>query len=317
MSRNLITGGLGFVGSYLARELVGRGEEVVLFDVVAASRLIGDIAGRVKIIRGDLADWSQVLEAVKSHDIQVIYHAGALLSGSAEGNPQAAYRVNVNGTFHILEAAQLFEVESVIFCSTDGTYGPGIPPVVNDDVIQTPLSIYGVTKVCCERLGEYYWRRYGVNFRGVRFPSLMGVGRGIGGISAYCSLIVQEPALGRPYRVLLDESTRTSLLYIKDAVQALIALQQAGEPALERRIYNIQGFASSTLELAEMVRRYVPGAEIEFCPDRAIVEMVRSWPREMDDSRARREWGWQPRYDLEAAVRDFVAELRANHGGEK
>ena len=306
----LITGGLGFIGSHLGRKLVQRGEEVVLFDIVPRSMLIDDIKGEVKVVHGNLGNWAEVLNTVRRHKIDCIYHTGALLSASAEENPLTAYDVNTNGTFHVLEAARLFGVEKVIFLSTIAVYGPGVPERVDDNVVQLPTTIYGITKVFCERLGEYYHRKFGINFRGVRFPSVIGLGRGGGGVSAYSSLIVQEPAAGRPYEVFVDEVTRIPLLYVKDAVQSLIALEQAKEESLRRRVYNIEGFSPTALELANTVKRYLPDARIEFRPDPKMVEIAHSWPRELDGSCARKDWGWKTQYAVDEAVRDFINEFR-------
>ncbi|MBT9146824.1 MAG: putative epimerase/dehydratase [Syntrophomonadaceae bacterium] len=307
----LITGGLGFLGSHLARELVGRREEVVLFDVIRSSRLVEDIENDVRIVQGNLGNWAEVLDVVRKHKVNCIYHAGALLSASAEESPLAAYMVNANGTFYVLEAARLFNVEKVVFLSTVATYGPGVPEVVNDDTVQIPTTMYGVTKVFCERLGEYYHRKFGVNFRGVRLPSVIGPGRGGGGASAYSSLIVQEPAAGRPYKVFVDETARIPLLYIKDAVRALVSLGEAAEERLKRRVYNIQGFSPSARDLADIVRRYLPDARIEFEPDPEMVKIVHSWPKELDDTLAREDWGWNAQYTLDKAVKDFIDEFQA------
>lgn len=308
---NLITGGLGFIGSHLARKLLEEGQKVVLLDIIPWSRLIDDIKDEVEVVQGDLSNWAQVLDVVKKHKVDGIYHTGALLSASAEENPLTAYMVNANGTFHVLEAARLFDVEKVIFLSTVATYGPGLPDRVGDDAVQRPTTMYGVTKVFCERLGEYYHRKLGVNFRGVRFPSVIGLGRGGGGVSAYSSLIVQEPAVGRPYEVFVDEETKIPLLYIKDAVKSLIELGQAEEESLRRRVYNIEGFSPPAIELANTVKEYLPDAVIEFRPIPEMVEIARSWPRELDDSCASNDWGWETQYTLDKAVEDFVKETQA------
>ncbi len=307
----MITGGLGFIGSHLARKLVEIGETVILFDVIPKSKLIDDIKDKVKVFRGDLGNRAEVLEAVKRHKVDCIYHTGALLSAAAEENLLAAYMVNANGTFHVLEAARLFSVEKVIFLSSIASYGLGTPERVTDDEVQLPTTMYGITKVFGERLGEYYHRKFSLNFRGVRLPSVIGPGRGSGGASAYSSLIIQEPATGRPYEVFVDQGAKIPLLYIKDAVQSLIALEEAEETKLKRRVYNIEGFSPTALELANTVQKYVPEARIEFCPDPEMVKIVGSWPRELDGSCAQEDWGWKSKYTLDRAVKDFVDEFRA------
>jgi threonine 3-dehydrogenase len=307
----LITGGLGFIGSHLARKLVGMSEEVVLFDVVARTTLVGDIKDKVKIVRGDLANWAEVLDVVRRHRISRIYHLGAILSADAEEKPLAAFMVNANGTFHVLEAARLFGVKQVIYTSTMATYGPGVPDRVSEDVIQMPITMYGVTKVLSERLGEYYHTKFGLDFRGVRFPSVLGPGRGWGGASAYSSIIVQEAAAGRPYSVFVDEGVTMPIIYIVDAVGSLVALSQADGAKLRRRVYVIEGFSPTAGDLANAVRKYVPGADIRFEPQPALVRIVRSWPKEADGTYARQEWGWKSRYSLDETVRDFVKEFQA------
>jgi threonine 3-dehydrogenase len=308
----LITGGMGFIGTYLARTLLKQGEEVVLFDIAPTSPLIGDIKDRVKIVRGDLSSWAEVLEVVKTYKIDGIYHTGALLSASAEEKPITAYQVNAGGTFNILEAAKLFNVERVVYLSTIASYGLGIPDVVDEDTIQMPISMYGVTKVFSERLGEYYNRKFGVDFRGVRLPAVIGPGRGAGGASAYSTLMISEPALGRPYQAFVEEDVRMPLLYIHDAVDCLIRLYNADNARLKRRVYCIAGFSPTAQEIYSAVKRALPNADIRFKPDRELTEIVRSWPKSLDEKKAGAEWGWRTQYQLEESVKDFVKEVQAH-----
>lgn len=307
----LITGGLGFIGSHLARALLKLGEDVVLFDIIQKSPLVEDIKDKVKIVQGDLASWAEVLEVVKKYKIDGIYHTGALLSASAEEKPITAYQVNAGGTFNILEAAKLFNVERVIFLSTIATYGPGISSTVNENTPQMPISMYGVTKVFSERLGEYYYRKFGVDFRGVRLPSVIGPGRGPGGASAYSTLMISEPALGRPYRIFVEEDVRMALLYIKDAVDCLIQLYQADNIRLKRRVYCIGGFSPTAKELYNEVKKHIPEADLKFEPDPEMTELVKSWPPYFDETKANEEWGWKTKYFLEETVKDFIKEVRS------
>jgi len=308
----LITGGLGFIGAYLARALLEKGEEVVLFDIVRASPLVQDIKNKVKIVQGDLASWAEVLEVVKQYKIDGIYHTGALLSASAEERPITAYQVNAGGTFNILEAARLFKVKRVIYLSTIATWGLGIPDTVNEDTIQMPITMYGVTKVFSERLGEYYQRKFGVDFRAVRLPSVIGPGRGLGGASAYSTLMISEPALGRPYKVFVEEDTHIALIYIKDTVDCLTRLYEADNSRLKRRVYCVEGFVATGRQICDAVKRVLPKADIQFKPDPELTQIVRSWPRHIDESRAQQEWGWKTKFLLDDAVRDFVKEVQAH-----
>jgi nucleoside-diphosphate-sugar epimerase len=312
MGKNLITGGHGFLGYYLAELLLGEGEEVVLFDVVSESRFTESIKDRLKAVRGDLRNWVQVLDVVKDNDISCIFHAGALLPPVTEQSPAAAYAVNVTGTFNVLEAARLFGVDSVIYLSTLATFGRDVPRIVPNDAPQHPPNMYGVTKVCSERLGEYYYTRFGVNFRGVRFPPIIGMGRFDKAQSAYNYLAIQETALGRPYTVYVDTSTTIALLYVKDAVWSLVDLRNAEDRKLTRRVYNLYGFSATAQELVDSVGRCIPEAQIDFKPDQEMITLVENLPQRLDDTLAREDWGWSTRYSLDQAVEDFIGEIRAH-----
>ncbi|MGB9630147.1 MAG: NAD-dependent epimerase/dehydratase family protein [Thermodesulfobacteriota bacterium] len=308
----LITGGAGFIGSHLTKRLVDEGEEVVLFDIFLESRLIQPIRNRVRIFKGDLSSWNDIFEVVQKYHIKGIYHLGALLAVEAEENPVKAYRVNVNGTFYILEVARFFKLERVVYISSIASYGTGIPERVNEDVIQMPTSMYGVTKVISERLGEYYHRRFGVDFRALRFPAVIGAGRGGGGATAYSTLIVSEPALGRPYQVPVHEEAQIPLLYIKDAIQSLYSLYKADNEKLKRRVYNIAGFSPTAKQLADAVKKQLPKANLEFKPDPKLVSIIQDWPKYFDETRANQEWGWKTQYNLDEAITDFIQEIQSN-----
>ncbi len=312
MGKNLITGGFGFIGYHLAKLLLDEGEEVVLFDVASDSRLAQGVKSSVTIVRGDLSNWVHVLDAVKDNDISCIYHAGALLPPISEQSPATAYAVNVTGTFNVLEAARLLGVGSVIYPSTLATFGLDVPRIVPNDAPQRPPNMYGVTKVCSERLGEYYHTRFGVNFRAVRFTPIIGMGRFDRAQSAYNYLAIQESALGRPYTIYVDESTTIALLYVKDAVRGLVDLKRAEEAKLTRRVYNLYGFSITAQQLVGSVRRCIPEAQIDFKPDQSMIRLVKNLPEKLDDTLAREDWGWSPRYSLDQAVENFIGEVRAN-----
>ncbi len=307
----LITGGLGFIGVNLARALLKKGEEVVLFDVVASSPLVKDIKDKLKIVQGNLSSWAEVLEVVKQHKIDGIYHTGALLSASAEEKPITAYEVNAGGTFNVLEAARLFNVKRVIYTSTIASYGLGLN-MVDEDTIQLPISMYGVTKVFSERLGEYSQRKFGVDFRAVRLPSVIGPGRGAGGASAYSTLMISEPALKKPYSVFVEKDVVMPLLYIKDCVDCLIRLYEADYSKLKRRVYCIAGFSPTAKEIYDEVKRILPKADVNFKPDKELTEIVRSWPKYLNETRASEEWGWKTKFHLKETVEDFVKEVQAH-----
>ena len=312
MPKNLLTGGLGYVGTNLARRLLENDEQVVIFDVAHGSNLIEDIKSDLKIIRGQLGNWGEVLNAVQSNNIDCIFHLGAMITIPAEANPWAAYATNANGTFHVLEAARLFGIKSVIFPSGIAVYAPGVGEIVNEDTFQSnPSQIYAATKIFGERLGEYYHHKFGVNFRCPSLPAICGPGR-VEGLAAYPSLMVHDPANGRPCQVAIDENGQLPFIYIKDAVRCLITLRDVDESKLRRRVYSINGFSLPAKDMAHIVQKHIPNAKIEFLADEMLVKLVGSMPKMVDDTRAREDWGWKAEYDWDMAVQDFIAEVRAN-----
>ncbi len=173
----LVTGGTGFIGAEVVRILVARGEEVTAFDINPSTKLLQDLEGKVRVIRGDLGNFSHVLSAVKECGPAAIYHLGGMLSVPSDADPQASFRANAMGTFHVLEAARLFEVGKVLFSSTIATYGLDIREGrIDDYTLQRPQLFYGCTKVFSELMGLFYRRKYGLDFRGVRYPSIVGPG---------------------------------------------------------------------------------------------------------------------------------------------
>jgi len=311
MTKNLITGGLGFIGFHLTNLLLEKGEEVAIFDVAAGSPLFRNIQDRVTLIRGDVSNWSQVLDAVRTSGADCIYHAGAMLPPGTEQNPQAAFNINVNGTYNILEAARMFDVKTVMFVSTLATFGRDVPSIVPNDAAQHPLNMYGVTKVCCERLGEFYQRRYGVNFRGVRLTAILGMGRVDSAQSAFLYKSGQEAAIGRPYSIYVDPDTSIAVLYVKDAAWGLYDLKNAPEEKLSTRIYNLYGMTATGQGIRDAVVKAVPDAVIDFQPDAQQIKLVQNLPEKLDDALARSDWGWAPRYSLDEAIADFVGDIRS------
>jgi nucleoside-diphosphate-sugar epimerase len=319
MSRSLITGGTGLVGGYLARQLLAEGEAVVLFQRGATlPRGAADLAGRVEIASGDVGEWVHVLDAVRRHRVDCIYHAAAILSAACEASPPTGFRVNVVGTMNVLEAARLLGVPAVAFVGSGATYGlANVPRRVDDGTAQRPENMYAATKLCAELLGVQYHRQYGIDFRGVRCGMIVGPGRQGSHLFGDWSATIERPALGHPYTVHSDPDSPCAYNYVKEVARTLVELRRADDARLRQRMYNIHGFSATLREVAEAVRRQIPRAQIAFDRDRGEAMRVanRSLSYQMDTTAAAEDFGYAVQYPLDAMVADFIAEVRAGRAG--
>lgn len=309
----LITGGAGNLGSRLVVPLVQRGDRVVVFDTQSHPHFESREFGEAELIRGDLADRAAVLDAVQSHQIESIFHLGALLSASAEEHPYDAWLANMNGMVNVLDAARIGGARRLIFSSTVATYGSHMATSLTDDAPQWPTSLYGVTKVSGERLGVYYHHRFGLDFRGIRLPVLLAARGSGGGASAYCSAVFEQSVFKGAYDFYVPPTTRVPMLYIADAIRALLDLHDAREEGLTRRVYNIFGISSSAEELAQVVRKLLPEVRITYTPDPLRTGILETWPYQIDDSAAKRDWNWKATWDLERMAVEIIEVLQREH----
>lgn len=319
MSRNLITGGTGLVGVYLARQLLADGEEVILFARrPELPRAAADIAGRIELAAGDVGELVHILDTVRRHRVDCIYHSAAVLSAACEASAASGFRTNVGGTLNVLEAARLLDVAHVVFVGSGTTYGlADVPPRVDDDTPQHPANMYGTTKLCAELLGLQYHRQYGVDFRGARYAMIVGPGRRITHHFGDWSGIVERTAQGLAYTLHSDPDCPCAYIYVKDVVRSLVDLKRAEASRLRRRMYNVHGFTATLGEVAVAVRRNLPAAQIAFERDHSEAMRVanRSLGYEMDTTAASEDFGYATRYPLDNMVADFIAEVRAGRAG--
>ncbi|MCW5747560.1 MAG: NAD-dependent epimerase/dehydratase family protein [Alphaproteobacteria bacterium] len=310
----VITGGAGFVGLEVARQLLAAGEtDITVFSRTPSPDRLGDLAGRVNAVAGDVGVFSHVLDVVRSARPSIIYHLGAMLSLPSDADPASAIQTNAMGTFYVLEAARLFGVEQVIFSSSVGTYGLGMPDGPIDDLtLQRPVFFYGATKAFGEHMGLFYRRKYGLDFRGIRYPSVIGPGVATPGAVQYTSWVIEAAAGGKPFTIWVTPDTRMPIMYLDEAARATIQLASAPRAAIKTVNYIVDGVkpTPSAGELAAAVRAKLPEARIDFVPDPKIQPLLRDMVRPLDDSKAREEWGWQPSHSLERIVEDFLAALR-------
>ena len=312
----LITGGTGFIGAELARMLLDRQEEVVLFDVAPNPERIKGIGDKVKLVLGNLASYSEVFNVVKEHPIEGIYHLGGMLSIPSNINPWASFQSNICGTFNVLEVARLLNIEKVVFASSIATYNLDIPPMITDVTLQRPTTMYGFGKLYCEHLGTFYRNRFDLDFRSVRYPSVIGPGVQTPGVAQYNPWMIEHAALGRPYECFVTEETKAPVMYFKDAAICIDLLYHAPREKIRSVNYNVAGVTpvQTAKELEMAIKKIVPSFQVTYKPDPKVMEFYKNFHVEVyDDSRAREEWGWKSRYpNFERVVADFIEEVRKN-----
>jgi threonine 3-dehydrogenase len=310
----LITGGTGFIGVGLAHKLVERGEEVVLFDIAPQTERLADLKDKVKVIRGDLQVWPEVLNAVKDNKVKDIFHLGAMLSVPSEYNPWGSFQTNVAGITYVLEAARLFGVKRFIFPSSVVTYGLDAGEVITDVTLQRPVTMYGVGKVYGELLGRFYRRKFGLDFRCLRYSAVCGPGVRTPGVAQYNAWMIENAALGKPYECFVSQDTAGPVLYFKDAIHATLMLYDAPRENIKTVTYNISEVspAPTAGELELTIKKFIPEAKVTYKADPMVMEYYRNQKMKViDDTRARKEWGWKPLYNnLEEVVADFIQEVR-------
>jgi len=239
-----------------------------------------------------------------------------MLTVPSEASPWASINVNAIGTYHVLEAARLFGAKKVIFTSSIASYGVSQEAAVTNETVQRPNNMYGITKVFSELLGLYYHRKFGIDFRGLRFPSLLGPGVKSAGLGQYNPLVIEAAITGKPFEIWVPEETVMPMMYIKDAIEALLQLHDAPEEKIITRMYNSGQInpPPTARDLVDAVKRYYAEARVTFRPDPALMPMLKSLPRVFKSDEAEAEWGWRLRYSLEETVKDFIDEFKRLNG---
>ena len=307
----LITGATGQIGAGLTRTLR---EKYGGDNVIAAGHRRPPPDSMVEqgpFQRLDITHRAALEKAVAEHHVDTIFHLASLLSADAEKKPQLAWDVNMNGLINVLEVARMHAC-SVFFPSSIGAFGPSTPQEnTPQDTIQHPDTMYGITKVSGELLCDYYHRRFGVDTRGVRYPGLVSHETlPTGGTTDYAVHIFYAAIKDRRYACFLKRDTRLDMMYMPDAIKAAIDLMEAdGTRLTHRNAYNVTAMSFSPEQLAAAIRTRLPDFAMAYEVDPVRQAIAESWPRHMDDSIARMEWGWQPDYDLDAMVDDMLDAL--------
>jgi threonine 3-dehydrogenase len=323
----LITGAGGEIGhSLIAGLATDKARAIITLDI---SRLYPEIASMVdREVTGSILDRDVLERLLAEYQVELVFHLAALLSTRSEFTPLAAHHVNVEGTLNLLEFAQ-HEGEShgrpVVFMYPSSIAAYGLPDLetktragkVREDEWAHPTTMYGCNKLYCEQLGTYYARHYKqlaakpasgmVDFRSVRFPGLISADTvPSGGTSDYAPEMIHAAAKREPYACFVRPDTRIPFMAMPDAVDALRALAAAPREQLTRTAYNVAAFNPSAEEIQDAVLRAFPSAQITWAVDTKRQGIVDSWPADVDDTAARRDWGFSPRYDLQRALSEYL-----------
>jgi nucleoside-diphosphate-sugar epimerase len=321
----LITGAGGEVGQALISSLAEQGaRDLVTLDV---RPLPAELASLATHIQGDILDKGLIARLVSEYEIATIYHLAALLSTRGEFTPVAAHQVNVEGTLSLLQLAaeqSEWRSEPVLFVFPSSIAAYGMPdletkarfPRVREWEWNYPITMYGCNKLYAEMLGTYFCRHYRqlaadrpvmLDFRSVRFPGLISAFTvPSGGTSDYGPEMIHAAAQGKPYACFVREDARIPFMAMPDAVTALLCLAQAPKSSLTRMVYNVTSFSMSAGDIRDLVLEAFPEAQITFQPDSKRQNIIDSWPADLNDSDARRDWDWRPNYDSIRCFHDYL-----------
>jgi nucleoside-diphosphate-sugar epimerase len=307
----LVTGALGQIGSELTMVLRRKyGDENVFASDIRSK--VDDVlieSGPFEIV--DCTEKNKIGDVVNKYKVDTIFHLAAILSAVAEEKPQFAWNVNMIGLYNVLEVARESKC-SVFTPSSIGAFGPSTP--VNNtpqDTIQRPQTMYGVTKVAGELLCDYYFKRFGVDTRGVRYPGIISYHTlPGGGTTDYAVEIYYEAIRHKKYTCYLKQGTFLDMMYIPDAIKAAIDLMEADPNKLiHRNAFNVTAMSIAPEDIAAEIRKIIPEFTINYKIDPNRQAIADSWPKKMDDSSARQEWNWRSEDDLKSMTRDMIEKL--------
>ncbi|PPK73364.1 nucleoside-diphosphate-sugar epimerase [Methylobacter tundripaludum] len=311
MKKILVTGATGQIGSELTIALRDRyGAENVL--AAGHKRPAQDeLTQPGPYCSLDVRDAAALNQVIKTYNIDTIFHLASLLSAVAEQKPQLAWDVNMNGLINILEASRTHQC-ALFFPSSIAAFGPETPPMdTPQDTVQRPTTIYGISKVSGELLCDYYYHRFGVDVRGLRYPGLISSKTPPGGgTTDYAVDIFYAAIKSQHYDCFLQADTQLDMMYMPDAIDAAINLMTADSRQLKHRnAFNVAAMSFTPQQLAAEIQKHMPEFRVAYKVDSLRQAIADSWPRHMDDSAARAEWGWQAQFDLPAMVKDMLEKI--------
>jgi len=311
VTRALVTGATGFVGSHLVRLLLAEGAQVVASNMSNSRKKLEDVASELTFHQADIGNFTDVLRMVQTHAPEIIYHVGAMRGPQCDADPEAGIRSNVSGTYHILEASRMFGVKQVIFTSSLSIFSAEHPTdtVLHDYTTTRPETVYGAAKLFSENLGLYYRRMHRLDFRSVRLATVIGAGAEVGGYLGYFNESIEQSVLGKPYAIYVAPRSRVPIIDIRDAARACLELAAAPVERLKTINYNVLSTPDtpSAQDLVDAIKAAIPSAELSFDVDQGFQKMLdANILKPFDDSCARNEWGWKGHFGLRETVDSFL-----------
>lgn len=312
MKNILIIGATGQIGSELTMLLRKNYSGNVVAGYIPGAEPKGELKESGPSAVVDITNPQQIADAVNQYQVDTIYNLAALLSAVAENKPQLAWKIGLGGLFNTLEVAR--EKNCAVFTpSSIGSFGPGTPKDnTPQDTIQRPKTMYGVTKVSGELLSDYYFTRFGVDTRSVRFPGLISyITPPGGGTTDYAVDIYYSAAKGEKFTCPIAQNTYMDMMYMPDALRAAIEIMEANpDKLIHRNSFNIASMSFEPDTIYRKIKEYVPSFEMEYQVDPLRQAIADSWPNSLDDTCAREEWGWKPQYNLDEMTKDMLEKLK-------
>lgn len=311
----MVTGAVGQIGSELTMELrerYGNDNVIACGRKTKPSPKLRD-SGPFEFI--DITKRDTIEKVVKKYDVDTIYNMAAILSAVGEKKPLLCWDVNINGLYNIIEIAHEYDMTRVFVPSSIAVFGPETPKEnTPQETVLRPTTMYGVTKVSGELLGNYYFKKFGIDVRGLRYPGIISSETlPGGGTTDYAVEIFYEAIKNKSYTCFVSEDTRLPMMYMPDCIKSTIDLMEADVSNLKHHCdFNVGAMSFSAGELAEEIKKHIPEFKCKFKPD-FRQDIADSWPSSLDYSAAREEWNWSPEYDLESMAKDMIETLGKRH----
>ena len=305
ITKAFITGGNGNLGRLVADQLLAKGIEVVKFDIPGTEP--DEVQTGETIVIGDIRDQTLLRDIMQKHRPDTVYHLASLLSGSSEADPAAAWEINATASFHLMQLAQEFDVNTFFFASTIATFGSDLDDPLPEATQQWPANIYGATKVAVERLGVYFKQKNNMDFRCLRFPLVFSPFAPPSAVTAYPSHAFRAACNNESFTFPVSPGIGMSSMLLEDVITGIVKFTLADRAALTQHVYSLHGYYVTAEEVAKEIQSRVPGFTYDFAPDATVDKLLGDWPNVIVDDTARRDWGWEPEYDFKKSADQMMA----------